>query len=77
MPCFYFQTYLRNVLKTQPFQEVGLLCRQGFLVCVLLVVLNLVLCRTFSFLLRLLCGILRAGGGAFVGVRVGFMEVQG
>lgn len=73
MPCFYFQTYLRNVLKTQPFQEVGLLCRQGFLVCVLLVVLNLVLCRTFSFLLRLL----RAGGGAFVGVRVGFMEVQG
>lgn len=63
--------HLRNVPKAQPFQEVGLFCGQGRVV-----VLNL-FCSSFAILLYFLLCVLCVSGDGFVGVGVGFMEVQG
>lgn len=61
------ESYLGDVLKTQRFQEAGLLRVQDFF-------LNI---RTAVFCSSILLHFLRVIGGGFVGVGGGFVELQG
>lgn len=61
------------MLKTQPFQEAGLLHRQDFF-NILTLVLHVVFCSSiFCLTLHLLC----VSGAEFVRVGGGFVQVQG
>lgn len=72
--CDFSKAYFRNVLKTQDFQEAGLLRGQVFFLVILTVVLTAVFCSSILCLdLHFLC----VSGGRFVRVGGGFMEFQG